>query len=51
MRFHKILCGHCTNINNEKIKPILCEFWEFIELKDEDRKKSIIEIWILWQLA
>lgn len=38
IRFGFVSCGHCTNRNNKKMKPVLCNYWEDIALKKEERK-------------
>ena len=41
---HRVDCGHCLNRNNSRLKPRgVCEYWESIEIKKEERKKAIKE--------
>ena len=44
-QFVNVCCGHCINPNfknSRKTRPLeLCGFWENIEIKKEERKKSI----------
>lgn len=43
--------GHCINLNHrarqKKHEPVLCEYWEDIIIKKEDRKRGIKEAIIL----
>jgi len=47
IRYSKIFCGHCINPNfknSRKPRPLeICELWEDIAIKKEERKTSIKE--------
>lgn len=45
-KFRTVNCGHCLykSVRNYKSRPlVLCEHWEDIAVKKEERKESIIE--------
>jgi len=42
--YHTVGCGHCLNSENKKKRPYdLCDLWEDIAVRKEERKKSIEE--------